>query len=336
MILGREPIQLLRQSLTLSAFAVPQLCFGQGKAEPEENTWTTPPSANGPEDRAEPRPPTLDARPAPDELSDPWSAEQPGNAASASEPASGTSMGAEPKHDAYWDDYDEQSGRVAPPFERHRSKLQSLVPNYSLWLGVGPGWTLPFGDLSGKCSGFDSLGRCASIMSVPSHDYVAQGPALELDIGARLARNYNLYGLWEHSWLGAGSATSADRGQPEHGDTDFFALGLRVSTDPETLGFILDLAIGSRRMRAHWADGTELQMTDAPFETRMGIGADVRLNESWSLSPMLALGLGSYGKVQWVSPNGTVQAATTPGDVALTHGWIGLQMAAHADVFGSN
>jgi hypothetical protein len=170
---------------------------------------------------------------------------------------------------------------------------------------------------------------------VPTHDYVAQGPALELDLGARVSRNYNIYGLWEHSWLGAGSATSANQGQPDHAESDFLALGIRVSTDPEQLGFVLDIAVGSRRMRAVWADGTELQMTDAPFETRLGIGADVRISESWSLSPMLSLGLGSFGKVQWVNPDKSVQSATQPGDVALTHGWVGIQMAAHVDAFGT-
>jgi hypothetical protein len=150
-----------------------------------------------------------------------------------------------------------------------------------------------------------------------------------------LAHHYNVYGLWEHSWLGAGNATLAASGQPEHGDSDFVALGLRVSTDPEQLGFVLDLAVGTRRMRAHWADGTELQFADAPLESRLGIGADIRVNEHWSIAPLLYLGVGSFGKVQWVNSDRTVQAATQPGDVALSHGWVGIQMAAHVDAFGT-
>ncbi len=337
MILGREPIPFLRQSVTLLVLVGPHLCWGQGKSPPEENTWTTTPPGKAPEAPAEsPRSPMEMQAPF-GELTDPWSTNQPGDVETPSRSLSETTERGERSPDTYWDEYNEGPQRgEPPPFERDRRKdIRPLVANYSLWLGAGAGWTLPFGNLWGTCSAFDSLGRCASVTGVPTHNYVAQGPALELDIGARLARNYNLYGLWEHSWLGAGSATSAERGQPQHGDTDFFALGLRVSTDPEQLGFILDIAVGSRRMRAHWADGTELQMTEAPLETRIGIGADVRLSDSWSLSPMLALGLGSFGKVQWVYPDGTVQSATQPGDIALTHGWVGLQMAAHADIFGT-
>ncbi len=266
----------------------------------------------------------------------PWSTRGPDNVDASPNAMAGPAVDETPwsNTDAY--DFDGEATPRAQPHQWEREpQVRTRAPNYSLWFGLGPGWTLPFGDLWGSCLGFDAYGRCAAVAGVPSHDYVAQGPSLEMDLGARLSRHYNVYGLWEHSWLGAGSATNADHGQPEHGDTDFFALGLRVSTDPDDLGFLLDIAVGSRRMRAQWADGTELQMTEAPFETRMGIGADVRLSDTWSLTPLLCLGLGSFGKVEWVLPNRTVQNATQPGDVALTHGWIGLQMAAHADVFGT-
>jgi hypothetical protein len=336
MILGREPIHFLRQSATLLLLTAPQISLGQNKPPHEESDWTTKPPDKIPEGRAEARPSTVEAESSPGEFTDPWSENQTDEVDSSVKPADESPGHSEPWSRNYWDDYDSTSRPAPPQFEERRHRhVRSIVPNYSLWLGVGAGWTLPFGDVWGSCVGFDSFGRCAAVTGVPTHDYVAQGPALELDLGARVARNYNIYGLWEHSWLGAGSATSANRGQPDHAESDFLALGIRVSTDPEQLGFVLDIAVGTRRMRAVWADGTELQMTDAPFETRLGLGADVRLNESWSLSPMLYLGLGSFGKVQWVNPDGTVQAATQPGDVALTHGWVGIQMAAHVDAFGT-
>ncbi len=336
MVLGREPIQFFRLQGLLLSLAAPSLCFGQSKPPPEENTWTTPTQKSVSDTSAEGRSGELPTGPG--EIADPWNARQPDDE---SFPL-GVTDDEQPAREPLWPEDDRYERyretaphRQMPEMERYRSGRKALAPNYSLWFGIGAGWTLPFGDLWGACRSFDVVGRCATIASVPTHDYVAQGPALEMDLGARLSRYYNFYGLWEHSWLGAGSAASADRGQPQHGDTDFFALGLRVSTDPDDLGFMLDIAVGSRRMRARWADGTELQMTDAPFETRMGIGADVRLSDHWSLTPMLSLGLGSFGKAEWVLPDHTVQSATQPGDVALTHGWVGLQMAAHVDALGT-
>ena len=338
MFLGREPIQFLCQSVVALTLVTPHFCFGQSKPQEEENTWRSPAQKKISDAPAESRPPGGESPMRPGEITDPWNAREADVAERSPNDAEDMSGDGEPWRDLNLNNFDDERPSRATPRHwdrRQEQSLHTLAPYYSLWLGVGAGWTLPFGDLWGTCTGFDSFGRCAAVTGVPSHDYVAQGPALELDLGARLAHNYNLYGLWEHSWLGAGSATSADRGQPDHGDTDFFALGLRVSTDPDELGFVLDIAVGTRRLRAHWADGTELQMTDAPFETRMGIGADVRLSDHWSLSPMLSLGLGSFGKAEWVLPDKTVQTATQPSDVALTHGWIGLQMAAHVDAFGT-
>lgn len=340
MISGREPIRILRACSVTLVISVPSWCLGNDKPPVRENTWTSPdpaaPAANSASANSAdtPTPTKPAAQPKPDSDAE-EDAEHQADEDFAQDTA--THWPAETNWGGVgWDDYD---GDGAPAAVRPNDDEGSprnprpTAPDYSLWLGAGLGWTLPFGNLWGICSRADAYGQCLVVDGVPTHDYIRQGPAAELDLGARLARHYNLYGLWEHSWLGAGSATSDVRGQPNHGETDFLAVGLRVSTDPDGLGFLLDIAMGTRRMRAVWSDGTELQMTEAPFETRMGIGADVRLSEHWSLTPMIALGLGSFGKVQWVYPDHSVQRATQPQDVALTHGWVGLQMSAHADIF---
>lgn len=333
MILGREPIQFLGRGSAIVVLLTPFLCFGQGQPSVQGDTWTSPPEAKAPEAVTPSSRPG--AGPQSDRNAEPAATQDDVNEDFAEDTAMHWPEDAQSDH-AGWDDYaadgtpaDAPRDDSAPPHGRVRA------PEYSLWLGAGLGWTLPFGNLWGSCAQADAYGDCVVVNGVPTHDYVKQGPAAELDIGARLARHYNLYGLWEHSWLGAGSATSDVRGQPDHGETDFLALGLRVSTDPNDLGFVLDIAVGTRRMRAVWSDRTELQLTDAPFETRLGLGADVRLDEHWSLTPMIALGLGSFGKVQWIHPDHSVQRATQPEDVALTHGWVGLQMAAHADLLGT-
>ena len=219
--------------------------------------------------------------------------------------------------------------------EASSSRTHHRVPGTSLWIGPGLGWSVPFGDLWGSCVAVDSYGRCAVLNSVPSRDYFGSGLSFEFDAGFRLGRNYNLYGLWERTWYASRNNATISGSPQTSGESDFVAVGLRVSTDPEELGFLLDIAVGTRRMRARWADGTQLQLTEAPFETRIGIGADVRLDDHWSFTPLLALGVGSFGKVETVHADGTVESTMSPTDVSLTHGWLGLQLATHADLLGT-
>jgi hypothetical protein len=168
---------------------------------------------------------------------------------------------------------------------------------------------------------------------------------VELDIGARLGRNYNLFLLWERAELGAGDASPDPVLAPEvgadvtagqvGGDTDFWAVALRVSSDPDKVGFLTEIALGFRRFRARWEDGTELQLTNAPFEARLGLGADIRLSRGFALSPLLTLGVGSFSDADWVGPGGTRRAATDSLDTRAGHGWVTLQLGAHFDIAGS-
>jgi hypothetical protein len=158
----------------------------------------------------------------------------------------------------------------------------------------------------------------------------------ELDAGARLSRNYTVFALWERAELGAGKGDpdSALAGKASHGDTDFWGVGIRATSDPDHVGFVTELAIGYRRARSKWDDGTELQLTDAPFEARLGLGADIRLNPYVTLSPMFTLGVGSFGKVESVS-NQTVTDQTGSLDQADGHAWATLNFGGYFDLLGS-
>lgn len=81
-----------------------------------------------------------------------------------------------------------------PPIARHRA------PRTAFWLGARGGWWVPFGDLWGAC---DAAGY--GCQSMKFGDVASSGPMLELDIGARLGRNYNVYALWERAQLGKGN-----------------------------------------------------------------------------------------------------------------------------------
>jgi hypothetical protein len=233
------------------------------------------------------------------------------------------------------DFYPENAGvfEPPPPPEPHH-----LSPKTALWLGVRAGVFIPFGSLWARCSNCSntSTDQDVTLQGVPWRDYAGAGPMLELDAGARLSRNYTVFALWERAQLsgGKGDPDSAIAGKASHGDTDFWGVGIRATSDPDRIGFVTELAIGYRRARSEWADGTELQLTDAPFEARLGLGADIRVNRYVTLSPMFSLGVGSFGKVESVS-NHTITDQTSSVDQADGHAWATLNFGGFFDLFGS-
>jgi hypothetical protein len=156
---------------------------------------------------------------------------------------------------------------------------------------------------------------------------------LELDIGARLGRYYNVYALWERAQLSSGNGI--DGYSQKRAETDYVAIGVRLSADPDDIGMLLDLAIGARRFRSLYKGSNELQLSDAPLETRLGVGVDIRMSHNFSLSPMLTVGLGGFGKAEWVTKD-TVSDAIPKGNDTLTHGWVSLQLGGHFDIIGSD
>lgn len=215
-----------------------------------------------------------------------------------------------------------------PPAPRH------LAPRQSLWLGARMGWFVPFGDLWGYCIN-DAYMRCAQVDAKPWRHYAGPGPMLELDLGARLGRHYNVFALWERSVLGIGSAFEDEYGGQRKGDSDFWGVGVRVSSNPDEVGLLVEFALGYRRARARWEDGWELRLTDAPFEARIGLGADVRLSENVSLTPMATVGVGRFEKAQWVN-SGRADDDVLDSLDAFSHGWATLQLGAHFDAFGTD
>lgn len=216
-----------------------------------------------------------------------------------------------------------------PPPEPHH-----IAPRTALWLGARVGWFIPFGSAWARASR-DSAGDL-QLKGVPFRDYVSSGPMFELDLGARLSRNYNLFALWERAELGDGrgdpNATFVS-GHSSGGDTDFWGVGIRANSDPDRVGLVSELAIGYRRARATY-EGTEIQFTDAPFEARLGIGADIRLNPIVTLSPMVTIGVGSFGTINRVSGH-TVIDHTGPDDQSDGHAWATFTLGGSFDLLRS-
>ena len=210
-----------------------------------------------------------------------------------------------------------------------------LAPRTSLWLGARLGWFVPFGNAFARGTPSGNYGD-VNLKGVPFRDYVSSGPMFEIDAGARLSRNYNVFVLWERAQLGSGRGdpdAPTPVGKSNSGDTDFWGVGIRATSDPDRIGFVTELAIGYRRARAKY-DGEEIQFTDAPFEARLGVGADFRINRVVTLSPMLTLGVGSFGTIDRVS-GGTVTGHTQPDDEMDGHAWATFTLGGNFDVLSS-
>jgi hypothetical protein len=111
--------------------------------------------------------------------------------------------------------------------------------------------------------------------------------------------------------------------------TTVLGVGLRHSFSSGDLGFAVELVYGYRLTRVTFTDGSKLR-ADAAGEFKLGLGADIRLSPTFSISPRVHIGLGSYSDV-------TIEGAATPEKNAQigseTHGYMGLDLGGHFDLF---
>lgn len=219
-----------------------------------------------------------------------------------------------------------------PPEPRH------VAPKTSLWVGARLGWFIPLGYIFERVTEQQQGSFLIFTYDrVSWRDYADPGPMFEIDVGARLGRNYNVFALWERGELGASRADPDVFGvgsSQERGDTDYWASGLRASSDADDIGLLTEVALGYRRARTPWKDGTELRLSSSFLEARLGVGADIRLDERLTLSPMLTFGAGTFGDIEIVDPSGRHIDQFGRLDEYQSHGWLTLQLGAHFDVFG--
>ncbi len=201
-------------------------------------------------------------------------------------------------------------------------------------LGARIGWFFPFGNVWAKAKPVTS-GAGYILQGVPWRDYAASGPMFELNVGMRLSRAYTAFGLWERAQLGSGRSDSGIDGAQNGAETDFWAIGLRASSNPDALGFLTEVAVGYRRARTFFENDVQYQFTDAPFEARLGLGGEWRLNRMTSFSSLLTIGVGGFGSVERVGPTGTALPLTHGLDDGDGHAWATLTIGGHFDLIPS-
>jgi hypothetical protein len=212
-----------------------------------------------------------------------------------------------------------------------------VTPRSALWVGARLGWFFPFGNVWAR--GVPTLADDGHYYYLPHgvswSDYAASGPMFEIDVGVRLARSYTLFALWERAQTRSGDCVYPCEGKQDGGETDFWAVGLRATSNPERLGFVTEVAIGYRRARTFFENGAEYQFTEAPFEARLGLGAEYRLNRLVTMSGLTTIGVGGFGLAERVGADGRVSPLTTPFDEGDGHAWATLNIGAHFDLFPS-
>jgi hypothetical protein len=216
-----------------------------------------------------------------------------------------------------------------PPPQVEGERPPPLKPNYiapktAFWAGLRFSYFVPYGTLWFDGT-YNALG--------PYHRrlfsaYASPGPAGEVDVGVRLGRRYNVFAAWEHASLGPGDLDPDSFGGQQRGNSNYYGVGFRFSTNPDGLGFLLEIGLGYRDFRAYWSDGTKLTLSDSIPDGRIGLGADIRVNKWLSLEPMVVFGGGSFTTLEW-----STHRALGAYDQQGSYGTFALQLGAHADVF---
>jgi hypothetical protein len=346
--------------MSVGAAAALALSVQPAAAQPESATETD--AAESPDATADPKDPGAPAEAEGPEQTPP-AAPPPPEPARASEPAGGYYT--EPPPAGGDPDRPPQASAAPPLVAVHEPPPPGMGPIYepppppepdhvapknSFWAGARGGWWIPFGSAWGRCTLYYSNGSCAEGASFALRDFVSAGPMVQVDLGARLGRLYNVFVAWEHAELGGGNAelarilpdgTAVEMPRSDRGSTNFYGLGVRFSSDADRVGFLAELILGYRDLAVEWApedvpvNGIErLTMNQAPLEFRFGLGADIRLHPLFSLSPLFTVGSGRFGNIEQQLEDGSKEDAMGPEDLFAAHGWFTLQLGAHFDFFG--
>lgn len=171
-------------------------------------------------------------------------------------------------------------------------------------------------------------------------NFVRNGLALELNVGARLGKRYIPYFALEVAGMPAGHRFD---GADAKASTSFLGIGFRyLGGDVDSVAFASDLSFGFRTVQV--ASGGDTYKMSAIEILRIGLGAEIRISTLFTLSPMFTLSGGTMtdtdGTVKY-GPNGTGDGLTTPTyqkgaliDFQRGYTVVTLGCGAHFDFFG--
>ncbi|MBX3207697.1 MAG: hypothetical protein KF764_21790 [Labilithrix sp.] len=214
---------------------------------------------------------------------------------------------------------------VAPP------EPETHAPKYSLWTGAR---------LSYVGFGFSFYDNDRG-QSETTGNFLGNGVAPQIDVGARISYRYIPYLFWEHGFMGQGHRFD---GSQARSSTDFYGIGFRyVSGDVDSVAFLTDLSIGKRVVTV--SNGTQTYSMSGIEFFRLGLGAEIRVATLFALTPLFSISSGalndSEGDIAFTcSPNCAdgVQGPTYKnGQViqsARAYVVVSLGLGIHFDIFG--
>jgi hypothetical protein len=172
---------------------------------------------------------------------------------------------------------------VEPPPTKH-------APKYSLYVGGRLG-IIGFGG-----NFFDNQQG----HSETTGNFAKSGGSLEANIGARLGKRYIPYVALELSVLAPGHRFD---GADTKASSSFLGIGFRyVAGDVDTAGFLTDLSFGIRTVSVTSAGQTYKMSSVELF--RLGLGAEIRLSNLMTLTPMFLVSGGAMTDTQGNVPYG--------------------------------
>jgi hypothetical protein len=207
-------------------------------------------------------------------------------------------------------------------------------PWNALFVGVKVGALFPFGMAFATYQyGYYEYGESWNGLA-------AGGPSLEADVGARLGRQFIVYGFIEHAWMTNGTdstwryptdPTKIPFGDQLSASTDYTGLGFRWSSNPDRVGILFDVGLGYRWFRERWSSGAEMFLHGFG-EFRLGAGADIRISRAFSVTPLFSVSSGVFSNREWTIPGQGTSEIT--GSMTGGHGTLNFTVGGNFDFFG--
>lgn len=221
--------------------------------------------------------------------------------------------------------------RAAPP-PVPEPEPETHAPKFALWTGARLSYLgFGFGFYENERGQPETTGN-----------FLGNGVAPQVDLGARISYRYIPYLYWEHGFMAQGHRFS---GSGATSSTDFYGVGFQyVSGDVDSVAFLTDLSIGKRVVSVS-SGGQTYSMSGLEY-FRLGLGAEIRLATLFTLAPLLSISSGalndSEGDVSFAcAPSGCADGLTHPtftnGQViqsARAYVVLSLGVGLHFDVFG--
>jgi hypothetical protein len=172
--------------------------------------------------------------------------------------------------------------------------------------------------------------------------YVKTGPALQLNVGARIVKRFIPYLMYEHGFLGAGRRF--DGGDSPSAAADLIGIGFRyIAGDVDSVGFLTDISVGARTITVK--NGPDTYKISGLEFLRLGLGAEIRITTLFTLSPMAYISGGqmtdTQGQVTYSVQGSTdgitrppYTSGTIPGYGQTSYVVVGIGCGAHFDIFG--